>query len=92
MKEQLIECLHCGNSYTRQYKTTIYERGEDDKFGKKYTIIGKELKIFKKSKLNGNPSDRRDGITIDIKCEFCGKDTKINIIQHKGQTFIEITK
>jgi hypothetical protein len=92
MDEKLIICEHCGSEYTHQTKTTIYEREEDAEFGKKYTINNMGFRCFNKSKLKHNPSLRRQGITIDLFCECCHNITKLNIVQHKGQTLIYTTK
>ena len=35
---------------------------------------------------SGNPSSRRNGITITFGCELCGKTSVLGIAQHKGAT------
>jgi hypothetical protein len=40
----------------------------------------------------GNPSSRRDGVRILMTCEECDALTAIEIIQHKGTTYLSTKK
>lgn len=39
-----------------------------------------------------NPSARRSGVRVTLRCEECGVFTDFNIAEHKGQTLTELTQ
>jgi hypothetical protein len=38
--------------------------------------------------ITGNPSERRDGLTIAFRCELCSATPMLRIEQSKGITFV----
>ena len=65
----------------------VFERGEDEPEHTKVHIDGNNV-IISRGK-NGNPSLRRDGLSIFFWCETCENHPKLNIYQHKGSTYIQ---
>ena len=82
-----LECPYCGGENLHQKNCTTYWRNtEDSNFGIS-TFSADEQALFS-ANMNGNPSSRRDGISISFWCESCGDISQLDIIQHKGSTFI----
>ena len=65
----------------------VFERGEDEPEHTKVHVDGNNV-IISRGK-NGNPSLRRDGLSIFFWCETCENHPKLNIYQHKGSTYIQ---
>jgi hypothetical protein len=77
-------CPKCNSDYLRHERVVVFERGEDDETGLR--VIVSERRAAIDNSLTGNPSSRRDGITIYFSCESCHTNSKLEIAQHKGQT------
>lgn len=97
-----LMCPECGGENLHQGQVEVYVRDEED------SQHGIAANIFPTSQpsnahlsvstdvsaVAGNPSARRDGISIEFTCEACPSDgyTEIlflHIYQHKGTTFVE---
>ena len=39
-----------------------------------------------------NPSSRRSGVRLKFNCENCSSTSRLEIAQHKGETFVSIEK
>lgn len=79
---------------SHQVKVICYCRTEDDEFIKKvevdmYTGETKITRIPQKS--SGNPSLRRQGVTIQLQSEH-SQSFDLNISQHKGHTYLDTKK
>lgn len=88
---QVVSCPRCGSNYLHQVNAHVFWREEDAKTGiSVFSSDFNELNISKN--MEGNPSARRNGISIQFICEQCScEDTtplKLNIVQHKGNTYI----
>ena len=81
-----IMCPVCNFDYTHQGAIEIFERSEDEKDGNHVKILDDNIQVNRD--LTGNPSPRRQGVTLEMKCES-EHPFKLHIYQHKGQTFIE---
>lgn len=81
-----ITCPICAYDYTHQGAIEVFERSEDAQNGNHVKILNDDIEVNRN--LTGNPSPRRQGVTLDMVCELEHK-FKLNIYQHKGQTFIE---
>lgn len=84
--EGAILCPICSYDYTHQQAVEVFERPEDAKSGTHVKILDDDIQIDRN--LTGNPSPRRQGVTLDMICES-KHSFKLHIYQHKGQTFIE---
>jgi len=82
---ETLDCPKCGVEMTHQHQVEIFSRQEDDRV--KSCII--DLYSGKITDGNGiNPSPRRQGIRIHMRCES-GCDFSFNIYQHKGFTCLD---
>ena len=85
-----IECPACGNANLHHGEVVVYMRGEDEP---ENTVVrtngpvGETIVGVTSGK--GNPSSRRDGLTVQFTCEHCNVEPVLTIAQHKGATFIE---
>lgn len=84
-------CPHCGGNYLHQHTTLVYDRREDDPRVRRTIVAsGAVSSTDIDNRESGNPSDRRQGLSIFFECEFCRRDDlKLHIYQHKGNTFVE---
>jgi hypothetical protein len=88
MFNNIYECPFCGFEFTHHGRIEIFERNEDDKYPNHITVDKYNVTIDRNNE--GNPSTRRDGISIQFWCEQCNRIHYLNIAQHKGNTTIEI--
>ena len=95
-----LMCPRCGYDCLHQRDVIFYGRNEDDEKGFKAHISNDnwkftESKNFGEWKVNisdnidNSPSLRRIGMTIEFICEECESITKMDIMQHKGRTYID---
>ena len=101
--DRVIKCRHCGEDYMHHQDIDIYDRGEDDRTGMHVNLHRtqsegygwhdehpKSNNLVVDGNMKDNPSMRRTGLTIDFWCENCGNITRMNIVQHKGHSFMHI--
>lgn len=84
-------CPRCGESHLHHGKVVVFDRPEDAESVTLTTInSGAISMVISPSIVCGNPSLRRDGISIHFLCEICGEGQPIvmKLAQHKGQTEI----
>lgn len=86
-KYDALECPACGCESIHQDNCATYWRDEEDsKIGT--STFSRAGKASFCHDMNGNPSSRRDGISISFWCECCDVISRLDIIQHKGSTYI----
>ena len=81
----------CGSEWTHQYAVEIYNRGEDGPNPPAVNVANDQRKGFSLSVDKpeyGNPSLRRQGIRMLLRCEGCEAATGVEVAQHKGQKSI----
>tara|TARA_R100000458_G_C8044072_1_gene94145 strand:+ start:158 stop:493 length:336 start_codon:yes stop_codon:yes gene_type:complete len=82
-------CPNCGADYLRHRAVRVYNRDEDSNVCRR-TIASHYLsQVLVTPNDGGNPSGRRDGLTIDFTCESCSGDetvAQLCVAQHKGRT------
>lgn len=85
-----LNCPRCGATQLHHADVTIYDRGEDVAHVTKTTLKSNGvLTVEPRAPNAGNPSNRRDGLTIKFSCENCGDaPIELTIAQHKGSTEI----
>ena len=86
----LLECPACGGNYLHHEVVEVFERTEDAEEGLHIKIEGGTA--ITDSNLSGNPSARRHGLTVEFYCEHCKARPVLSIAQHKGTTWIDISK
>ena len=89
----LVACPQCGCEYTHQETTHVYSREEDEPHIRTsvHAVSGIAVQGEESDTDSaGNPSRNRNGIRIEASCEQCPGAFSIEILQHKGQTFIQL--
>ncbi len=87
-----LVCPLCENKYLRQGATSVYQRVEDEAACTLTVVDGFSTEVNARATNAGNPSARRQGLTIQFTCETSGDpkhpDTTLElcIAQHKGMT------
>ena len=89
-----VKCNNCGGFCLHHFRTEVYNRdSEDECFGTMSITDDAPPECVKDMKFetsfSNNPSPRRNGIRIYFYCEWCPKVSVLDIIQHKGSTYIE---
>lgn len=88
--EVVLLCPACRGNNLHQIRTEVFER-EDDAESGYHTIVtrtGTEVD----DNMGGNPSVRRQGLTITFECENCPAKPSLEVYQHKGLTILHLTK
>ena len=89
MKETLLRCPACGYEYMHHEVLEVFERPKEDaEHGVHVTITGCTVTVD--NKMTGNPSLRRDGLRIRFWCEGCDEKSTLTLVQHKGQSFLQL--
>jgi hypothetical protein len=85
-----LRCPLCEESNLHQGEVIIWNRkGEDDDLGLMVRVDGQKYNADDDQFMAGNPSSRRDGMTIEFVCEHCEAAPILAIFQHKGTTFLK---
>lgn len=85
----LLFCPRCDSGNLHHIGVTVFDRQEDAATVVKTEVAAGRVSVDPKNTGIGNPSARRDGITIDFRCEGCGDGPiTLTIAQHKGSTLI----
>jgi hypothetical protein len=90
-----MKCKHCGSDYLHIEKVEVFCRKEDAEIGLHFVINNNDFDYnecfsITNNDLKGNPSERRGGLTIKMKCENCGDFTTFSLAQHKGNLLQDI--
>jgi len=89
----VLLCPLCRSEWLHHGPVAVFERegGKEDAPRTLKTRIAGRLTNCSiiKSEISGNPSCRRNGITVTFWCEGCRGYSDLTLAQHKGQTFIE---
>ena len=87
-------CAGCGAEHTHQERVEVFARDSEDNAGLRMVVkqgcFGGDggAKASIDTDLTSNPSDRRDGVSIFFNCEHCPAISRLDILQHKGTTYI----
>lgn len=84
----LLCCPKCESYYTHHEKIEVFNRSEDEKQG--LHVVVENDKVLQGNDITDNPSTRRQGILVHFYCEMCKKLSSLSIIQHKGQTLLQV--
>jgi len=88
-----IVCPTCNGSMLHQVEVKVWFRREDADKATFAHVLGDAVLVDRKN--YGNPSPRRSGLKIMLRCEWCHTDDlrpshELVIYQHKGETFTEM--
>lgn len=91
---RVLACAHCGDGYLHHKDVSVFTC-EQDSDTVRHTLVQPDESLTSEvisQKDSGNPSTRRDGVTIALDCENCQKTTLLTIAQHKGVTLMNAVK
>jgi hypothetical protein len=83
----VLKCPSCDWSNLHHVSVEVFEREEDAMDGVHVQVRGKS--VWVNDDLDGNPSPRRHGLLIHFACETCNALSLMQIMQHKGSTYME---
>ena len=81
-----LKCPSCNSNALHHEKVEVFDREDDETEG--LHVVVSDGKVTTDSNLAGNPSRRRNGLSISFWCEDCNVKPVMEIVQHKGSTFI----
>lgn len=85
-----LRCPACGGDFLHHDRIDVYEPcHEDAETGQHVTVEWQGTSIT--TDLAGNPSGRRNGLTIRFWCEGCAFRPVLHFLQHKGTTYVHMT-
>jgi hypothetical protein len=81
-----LECPGCpgDGAYLHHRVVNVFSRREDNP--SQLTSVFHNGTVNVQGNAAGNPSARRDGVSIRFSCELCGGGYALELAQHKGQT------
>lgn len=85
---QGLLCPSCGSSYLHHEAIDIFERPEDADVVLHTTASGTVVTRLVATGESENPSGRRNGLFITFWCEGCDTTPILDILQHKGVTYL----
>lgn len=84
-----LQCPCCQQSeYLHHSTIDVFERAEDATQCLHAQINSSGVKT-EVSTGHGNPSMRRNGLSVELWCENCEASSRLTLAQHKGTTVIE---
>ena len=81
-----LKCPFCDDYALHHEEVEVFDRKEDETEG--LHVVISDGKVITDRNLAGNPSRRRNGLSISFWCENCSVKPVMYIVQHKGSTFI----
>lgn len=85
-EDGVLLCPCCGFNCLHHDRVDVYLRDEDAKCGLHVRTRGSVNTSEVDTDMSGNPSERRDGLTIRFWCEGCDARPLMEISQEKGST------
>lgn len=93
----VLLCPKCndGAGYLSHFHVDVYDRQEDDEVGLSVSVHLADGNVIvdkysnSVSEVSRNPSARRGGIVVSLRCEKCENVSCLTIAQDKGQTVVE---
>ena len=80
-------CPSCGEANLHHEVTEVWNRRtEDARDGLHARLAGPVMTTD--AIMSGNPSGRRNGLTVTFSCEHCTAHPVLTLLQHKGTTYI----
>lgn len=84
----VLSCPHCAGEYLHHEEVIVYNRLQEDS-ERGIAVRTNGINVSQKDTMEGNPSGRRNGVTISFRCETCSSRLLLRVQQHKGQTFMD---
>ena len=90
-QDTILQCPFCGGENLHQCSVEVWQRvREDAELEINHVKITEGMhygEVTIDSEIEGNPSQRRDGVAVGFWCETCPFEFRLLIWQHKGTTF-----
>ncbi|MFM1752272.1 MAG: hypothetical protein RL119_1234 [Actinomycetota bacterium] len=89
--DEVLNCPSCGNPHLHHHTVFIHNRTKEDGPTKTIAVSHNDMSY---SALHdgylpvGNPSERRQGISVLFVCEICDDQVVLQIAQHEGSSLI----
>ena len=84
----ILKCPSCDWSNLHHVSVEVFDRAVEDALeGVHVRVEG--TRVVVSNDQTGNPSSRRDGLLIRFTCETCEATPILQMIQHKGSTYME---
>jgi hypothetical protein len=93
MRTTVLRCPRCNGDYLHHHAVTVYDRGGEGPGPDEASVTTVDFdgtRVGKVSGQSGNPSRYRNGMIIRFDCENCDALVRLDLYQHKGQTFLDI--
>jgi len=93
-----VHCARCGGEFVFFTRVELFDREEDARKGLHVDVLmndgwhrnhDQSVLTDIESELPNNPSWRRGGMRIYIRCEQCGKDSVLSLAAHKGYIYMK---
>jgi len=85
-----LECPACGGTNLHHEAVSVWNREEDSVEGLCVRIKGESVETL--TSMKGNPSERRSGLSVWFWCEHCSIKSRLDLVQHKGSTYLKLVK
>ncbi len=86
-----LTCPSCRSDYLSHDIVDVFERTGETETGVHLKVGGGNAIVS--NTMDGNPSERSNGIAIRFRCENCDdKKFVLTIAQHKGRTFVDFAR
>jgi hypothetical protein len=93
----ILLCPYCKEGHLHHTRVEIYSRKEDASSGLLVDVSDlveqplepSRINVIPNSPMKNNPSLRRGGLRITFDCECCPETSRLIVVQHKGNTFVE---
>jgi hypothetical protein len=87
----ILKCAWCGEHYLHHETVKTFDPArEDAKQGTRVVVRTHNTTID--TCMTGNRSPRRGSVVIEFQCEMCNKITELVIIQHKGNSYLDVLR
>ncbi len=89
--QSALLCPNCGGEYLHHKYVDVWSRVEDEPSVQCVSVNGSVGDVPRTIEPSDNcPSLRRGAVSVRFWCEGCDAESVLEIIQHKGQTFINM--
>ena len=83
-----LQCPSCGGQFTHHDRVFVYARAEDAMPAVHMVLMpGADPP----EALPANPSARRSGLVVEGWCEACDDRWQLTVVQHKGETCVDVS-
>lgn len=83
-----LKCPGCGWEFLHHDKVEVWWRDREDSTTGQHVVCAEGQSLVVDGEMAGNPSGRRDGVTVHLWCEVCGARSFLDLAQHKGHTLL----